>query len=384
MLEMTDEEFQEWARKSTGFIPKWMAEQEKTLSSSPVFDFSQMIDSATAEQQIEFALESAASVAKASGKKVGQSLNQGLGEGAGEDGGSKKKGFDWADGLSNAVNDKLPDIDLSGATAGLELLTGFTSVTEIASPSKKMYENGVYWVQGLTNGIDASLPNAVNSSAAVGKSSLNAISNLEPEFNNIGRQTMIGFANGISNAGAIAIERARSIASQVASIMSTTLSIHSPSRVTEKIGAFVSLGLAKGISENAYEVSNASEDLANKTVSMLDYAKTAIADVLATDDDFSPTITPVINMTDLKKQAEEIPGILDRQNGISTRLANISAQTIARNRAEISGKEPKPSEEQVTNINYTQNNYSPKALNRREIYRQTQNQISQLKGAIRK
>ena len=33
-------------------------------------------------------------------------------------------------------------------------------------------------------------------------------------------------------------------------------------------------------------------------------------------------------------------------------------------------------------ISFTQNNYSPKSLTRYEIYRQTQNQISQLKGAL--
>jgi hypothetical protein len=33
-------------------------------------------------------------------------------------------------------------------------------------------------------------------------------------------------------------------------------------------------------------------------------------------------------------------------------------------------------------ISFVQNNYSPKALSRLEIYRQTRNQIHQLKGAL--
>ena len=38
----------------------------------------------------------------------------------------------------------------------------------------------------------------------------------------------------------------------------------------------------------------------------------------------------------------------------------------------------------VQNINYTQNNYSPKALSRADIYRDTHSQLSLLKGVVSK
>lgn len=375
LMGYTQEEYLAWAREASGFNP--FAEQ---VEKGAVYDLDQIMAAAFSDEKAEIAAytiesgikkatskgtKNAGDQAKEDGNGIGENLVEGISEGM-------DKAFDWL------------GLDKKAEQESMSIGDAIKNFFGIASPSKLTTEYGQYIIEGLANGMTNGTPMAQNSASMASQSTINAISMYIPRFRELGNQAMLGFANGIDAMGQLAIKRAKNIANSVADIMAAALSIKSPSRVTMEIGKYVSLGLANGITDNADAVDRASEDLANNTISMLDYAKTAIDNVLATDDDFAPQITPVLNMDDLKKQARDIPSILSSQNGISTRFASISASNISNHRSgSVDTSDAKP-EEVITNYNFTQNNYSPKALSRRDIYRQTQNQFSQLKGAARR
>lgn len=375
LMGYTQEEYLAWAREASGFNP--FAEQ---VEKGAVYDLDQIMAAAFSDEKAEIAAytiesgikkatstatKNAGDQAKADGNGIGENIVEGIGEGM-------DKFFEWI------------GLDKKAEQESMSIGDAIKKFFGIASPSKLTTEYGQYIIEGLANGMMNGTPMAQNSASMASQSTINAISMYIPRFRELGNQAMLGFANGIQTMGQLAIKRAQSIANSVANIMAAALSIKSPSRVTMEIGKYVSLGLANGITDNADAVDRASEDLANSTISMLDYAKTAIDNVLATDDDFAPQITPVLNMDDLKKQARDIPSILSSQNGISTRFASISASNISNHRAGSGDTSDAKPEEVITNYNFTQNNYSPKALSRRDIYRQTQNQFSQLKGAARR
>lgn len=370
MMEWSNEELVQWAKEQTGF-----GIDQKTTG----YDLESIMAPAFSEQQVKIVQES---VSNAVTKSVGQGLTDGVKK-------SDPEGTAQAivTGFEKGATDEFEwkGLALKAAQESGLIPDAIAKKLDINSPSKVMIPIGQAIPEGLGVGMTQGVPYLQNSSQAVAQQLISSMNASIPQFQTLGEQAMNGFTRGIQSAGQAAVSAARSIANSVTSMLATALSIHSPSRVTAKIGEYVSLGLAKGITDNAGAVTNASEDLANNTITMLDYAKSAIDDVLSTDDDFEPTITPVLNMDDLKKQARNIPSVLNSQNGISTLLANISAQEVARRRA--SSETPATDEkvvENVTNVNYTQNNYSPKALNRRDIYRQTNNQIAQLKGAIKR
>ena len=97
----------------------------------------------------------------------------------------------------------------------------------------------------------------------------------------------------------------------------------------------------------------------------------------------------------LGRSIEDIYDVIDwDMNPIITPrldLSYIEAETSALDKMLNSKSIPVEGElqngEEVTSGNiyntFTQNNYSPKALSRYEIYRQTRNQLSQIKGALR-
>jgi hypothetical protein len=93
------------------------------------------------------------------------------------------------------------------------------------------------------------------------------------------------------------------------------------------------------------------------------------------------TITPVLDLSQVQKDASKIQ---DLSNVIPItaaasygQAAAISDQTQASAAAQAEADAQK-----VVNFNFEQKNESPKALDEVEIYRNTKNQLSQVKSAL--
>ena len=81
-----------------------------------------------------------------------------------------------------------------------------------------------------------------------------------------GRNMGQGFLNGLNSMSGSIIGRARSIANQAASAMRSALKIHSPSRVTAKIGQYTGQGLEQGMLAERDAITRASRRLADSAI----------------------------------------------------------------------------------------------------------------------
>lgn len=391
MLGWTEQELIQKAKEASGYGME--------TAKKGAIDTESIIASALGEQNIDIVVEQA----KSSGKKVGSAYKQGVDEGLSEPGntspGEGMSSFDrykqmakdaskdasnlegW-DLLQDVVGTDITNWNKAGQNNGEGYIQGLASkipdakktVSELStvsldqlrkdfdmhSPSKVTYEIGGYVGQGLINGLHDTIP----SSTQAGRE--------------LGTNTIDGLTRGIEERGQVAIAAAQRVASQVASIMASTLKIASPSKLTRSFGNYLDEGLALGLRDGLSNVEDASKEVANSTVSALDYAKDLINDVIESDDDFAPTITPVLNLDEVNRQAPGIRRALNR-GGIDLSATRQQAGYIDHYiNDRQNGRAPAAAQ---TNYNFTQNNYSPKALNRAEIYRQTNNQFSRLKGA---
>lgn len=185
-------------------------------------------------------------------------------------------------------------------------------------------------------------------------------------FYEIGCYAMQGLEEGIREKGADAIAAAEDIMTQIIAIMEKIPQINSPSKVTHRIGAYISEGLEIGIREGAENVYNAAKMVAESSMDGITDNVGRIQDVINTDLDLNPIITPMLDLSYLRQQLSEVDSMF-----ASKRMA-VEAQNVGAGSGNAT----------PSTINYTQNNYSPKSLSRYEIYRQTRNQLSQLKGAL--
>lgn len=265
----------------------------------------------------------------------------------------------------------------SGVSANMSrMVTIFNMSVAAASIAINNLANGVRngmnkAVSAASQGINA-LVSIMVSRIASGGASVYAASYA------MGYQIVVGVTNGINANRSMAINAAGSMATAALNQAKANLAIHSPSREFYKVGNFIDQGMANGISENADAPIGAVRSLSQSVMSTADKI---LGDTL---DNFNPTITPVIDPSELRKGAADISKIFGSRSVGFGRLSG-DAQLIAASRNNSSQNSSANGTSGGVNnyINYTQNNTSPKALDDYEIYRQTRRQVESLKRSLR-
>lgn len=320
--------------------------------------------------------------------------------------------FEALNMLSEALNTFTPNssfVDMfasaaeSMSTVGSQMIQAFnTGITENA-PS--VAENA----QTLVNNFVASVTTAISSNALLIAASIDTlcltlnttiankqadfntsvtnlltgvVSTIHEQYNNwytAGNFLTIGLAAGIRSGESEAINAAAEVAGKALEAAKQKLQINSPSKVMYGFGRYFDLGFANGILDYADTVAKASENIATEAISTAQIIAENIAATMDEDFEYEPTIRPVLDMDEVDS------GLNAFDRSFANRSMNL-AGSIDRVRkaapADKYAENVNPSQNQnggATTYNFTQNNYSPKALSRIDLYRQTNNQFAMMK-----
>lgn len=217
----------------------------------------------------------------------------------------------------------------------------------------------------------------------LGNAAADGFQSVSPEDS--GSYFISGIKTGIGNETSSLFTYIESIANECINKLNITWSVHSPSRETQWSAMQFVNGIVVGIRDNQKYAIYAIEDLAGNTLDTLNHVLdsdqdgairpvldmseiVAQMDTFGSDSEWKPVITPVLDMSGVE------PG-LRNLNAIAGYRAPKVAEMNARMDAGDNADSP---------VTFNQYNYSPKALTRLEIYRQTKNQLSMMKGVARK
>ena len=204
---------------------------------------------------------------------------------------------------------------------------------------------------------------------------LTAIRNKYTDFYNAGKYLVEGFADGITANTYLAEARARAMAAAAARAAERELDEHSPSKVGYRIGDFFGLAFVNAISDYADKSYKAGTNMAAAAKNGLSNAISKIREFVDGEMEVQPTIRPVLDLSEVRSGAGRLTAILSRSQAMK-----ISSSMNRETTGEIQNGDGTPF---VGNsYSFVQNNYSPKALSRIDIYRQTKNQFSALKGLV--
>lgn len=135
----------------------------------------------------------------------------------------------------------------------------------------------------------------------------------------VGNNVMEGMANGITsfNMEDTISKATDSVLEQFKS--PTNFNINSPSKlIAKRVGSPIMEGLAKGISDNVSMVKN--------PIAMVRDTVVNAFDSMALDSDYSPTITPVVDLSNVNSAAGSINGLFgNRSIGLSSNIGAVSA-----------------------------------------------------------
>ena len=132
------------------------------------------------------------------------------------------------------------------------------------------------------------------------------------------------------------------------------------------LGEWVDEGFAIGIDKNAHFAQNSVSNMAKSTLTGMREAISTINDVVNGDLELSPVITPQLDLSLLNRQVQSTGQLFDAR----VQLAREQTEQNATN------------QNGGVNQTFVQNNYSPKALSREEIYRQTKNQFAMARKVV--
>lgn len=204
---------------------------------------------------------------------------------------------------------------------------------------------------------------------------ITAIKDYYGEFKSAGSYLVDGFCNGISENTWKAEAKARAMAAAAAEAAEDELDEHSPSKRFYGIGDFAGIGFINALIDNVSKAGKAGREIAKSSIDGLNDVISRIADYVDADMDVQPTIRPVLDLSAVEAGTGRLNTLFSRNQALSVSTGmneRVSEMEVQNGESSSAGN----------TYQFTQNNYSPKALSRIDIYRQTKNQFSAMKGLV--
>lgn len=263
--------------------------------------------------------------------------------------------------------------DSTARSAFVVIISG--CLTALRNKFQDFNSVGQATMTNLIAGIRAKNQFAKEAFVSIVNGCLTAIRDKYTDFYNAGVYLVEGFANGIDEYTWYAEARARAMARAAARAAEAELDINSPSKVGYRIGSFFGLGFVNSLIDYTDKSYKAGTSMAASAKEGLRNAVAKIGEFIDDGIDAQPTIRPVLDLSQVQEGAGRLSSLLSRSQAmsISSGMERAAAAAVQNgDSVPVAGN----------NYTFTQNNYSPKALSRIEIYRQTKNQFSALKGLV--
>lgn len=271
---------------------------------------------------------------------------------------------------------------------GMRLVIGI--LDGIARNVGKVVEKGVDVIVAFMDGIGKAIPRLLVAGADLIIKFVNGIATtirtksgeLQDAGINVAKAIVDGMVGGIGKGITAVVTAAKDLAKKALNAAKDFLGIKSPSREFKKVGKFSAEGLAGGLIEFSSISEKAATRMGSNTLMAIKKSMVDAGNVMSLSMDNSPTIRPVLDLSGIKKDAGLISGLVGSQS-LTVDSATSKANDISAKYGEyqrILSESGRP----TTEVNLVQNNYSPKPLPATEIYRNSKNQMSILKGELEK
>ena len=213
-----------------------------------------------------------------------------------------------ANGIKNFVKEKVVD----AIKAAMDI-------------TKFFLNKGKALITNLKNGIESVASGIKNFVTRVVSDPIGAALDLYEAMKDIGSNIIQGLLDGIESLAGDAVEFGKDIADEVIGAVKGAFAVRSPSRVMRDIGQYVDEGLILGFKDKANNVVNTMTSLAENTVDPVRDAAMTISDLINNEMNGNPTITPVIDMSNVQAASGAISSMFNSQSiDMNANLSGIS------------------------------------------------------------
>lgn len=270
--------------------------------------------------------------------------------------------------------------------AGVKIIIGF--LKGIADNLGGVIDQGARIIVAFLDGIGRNLPKVVqagvdlifNFIAAIADAIRDAGPRLADAGIDIAKALIEGIVKGIKQLVKRAIDAVVQMARDMWNGIKDFFDIFSPSKKMVWLSKQLVLGTAKGIEDYSHIAVNSTVGMGEEMIDSMSKTLDGLSKVIGSDlGEFNPTITPVLDLSKVKKDASEISNLLDLPDfKVGTTFTQAKDASVGFDLNRIP-RDDDGNDGSGDTVIYNQINNSPKALSAVEIYRQTGNLISRTK-----
>ena len=296
---------------------------------------------------------------------------------------------EFANGLVQLANNGLTAFmqafNEEGTAVHESINTWMLSIIQIFKEKESQFKTaGIQQVNQYLSGIKSRYGEAKKTGLTLGQNVYAGVQEIGKKFPELGKYCVQGFISGLQNSDLMKQVRAaaKAMAEEAKQAAQSALNEHSPSKEFEKIGAYGVLGFVNGLYSFSSAVSTAGSDLANTATAGLNKALEGLQNGVDNMLEADPVITPMVDLTNVLSAADQINALFS--SALMNTNANVGTISKAVATAQTNSNKNNQNEESLygNTYNFVQNNTSPKALSRIEIYRDSRNLFRQYREAV--
>lgn len=310
--------------------------------------------------------------------------------------------------IANILNAVRQNIPRMGALFTQLIITALNVITNLAP---RIFNAGLQLILGFLRAVNSHIGQITKSAVTLIVNFINALGNGLPRVINAGVQMVIKLINGISDAldahseelGAAGarlglaiiegmISAVRGAAGELASAAKDAaggaldaakdfIGIGSPV-FRDEVGVYIPGGIAEGIKKASGEPIREMNALEASTLAMMKSTMGKISDQFDMDSDLNPTITPVLDLTNITREASKMNDLLANAPSVQADVSFRQAAALVAATEAAQQESQAADEQKAIEVKLEQNNYSPKAIDHVDQYRSTKNLLSLTKEAL--
>lgn len=247
-------------------------------------------------------------------------------------------GFSWGEG---SIEGYIQAVEEGGPEAGQAYLDTFTNINTITEDQAEIMadlgaENMDQYIVSVQEKKDPTVLAFKNILDTVA----NLIASYEPEFYKLGMRLHEGFSMGLVDKDPMemTIYNVADLVRRAQLSLCKEAEIKSPSRVFMRLGEFVTMGFAQGITNLSYAAETATQDVGESSMNSLRSIIDRIYNTTMDDMDTSPRITPVLDLSEVESGISTMGGMFNGNNSFGLAFGarngfneNLAARNLAMN-----------------------------------------------------
>ena len=186
----------------------------------------------------------------------------------------------------------------------------------------------------VASGVNNKIEDVKTAGTNVGNSGAGGVNTTKEMWVSAGENISSGLAQGIRNGKSGVITAAISVAVSAYTAAKNALDINSPSKLFAKLGEGIDEGFVKGMEDKKGTVTSESRSLVKNMINASQDALNNFADLLNGDIIDDPTITPVLDLSEIQNGANRLYSMMDEADRLSfsgnVDLANAASLSVSR------------------------------------------------------